>query len=230
MLEHPSTSGARGLALLLTFLASAPAAAGEPAPLHPLKKLSDHEYQLGSIVIDKARHEIRFPAAVNMNDGLVELLLCTKYGKTHESVFVTRAKPIHIQTALLLLGARAGRMRYEPDADRVPEGDRFAILVRVGDQPARRAEDFVWHDKHGRPMAKTDWTFTGSKIAEGQFAADVDGSIVATFYDPRAILNNPLPTGFDDENYVANSKATPPAGTPVTLIMRKTKADEKRHP
>ena len=185
----------------------------------PVKKLSATHYQIGLVTVNKAKREARFPARVNMTEGLVELLVCTSFGKTHESVFVMEAKPIHIQTALLLLGAQASK--------KAAKGDRFEILVaREGDTPSR-GEGFVWHQRSKRPMARTAWVFTGSKIHEGQFVADIDGSIVATYYDPLAILNNPLPTNVDDETYYVNEKAVPSAGSKVTLVLRRLPEQRK---
>lgn len=204
--------------LVWGFLRALPAA--EPQAKAPILRRSKTEYQIGAVVIDKAKQEIRVPCQVNMTDGLVELLLCTHDGKTHESVFTTAAKPLHIQTALLLLGARAGKCPGEPGAASVPEGDRFVISVQSHGKPQQRAEHCVWNDKAHRPMTPTGWVFTGSKIIEGQFAADAGGSIVATYYDPLAILNNPLPTHDDDETYFVNEKAAPALGSEVTLILR----------
>ena len=188
-----------------------------PKAKSPVKRISATEYQIGLVAVDRAKREARIPAKVNMTEGLVELLICTSFGKTHESVFVTEAKPIHIQTALLLLGARAGKA----GAASKPPGDRFEILVAEEGKAPSHGERFVWHEKGKRPMARTAWVFTGSRIREGQFMADIDGSIVATYHDPLAILNNPLPTNADDETYFVNEKVVPPAGSKVTLILRK---------
>lgn len=211
-------------ALLLCACGMAPAA----EPGNELRKLSQHEYQLGLVRIDKSKREVRLPGKVNMTEGLVELFLCTSSGKTHESVFVTEAKPIHVQTALLLLGARAGKCPNEKGADDVPEGDRIVVLVQIKDKEPVRAEQFVWHQTAKQAMEQTTWVFTGSKIIEGQYMADVEGSLVATWYDPLAIVNNPLPTNADDELYVVNTKAAPAQGSPVTIVFRLEKTrDEK---
>lgn len=186
----------------------------------PVKKLSATQYQIGLVTVDKVGREARFPGEVNMTEGLVELLVCTSFGKTHESVFVTEAKPIHIQTALLLLGARASK--------EVAKGNRFEILVADEGGTPSRGEGFVWHQKSRRPMARTAWVFTGSRILEGRFMADIDGSIVATYHDPLAILNNPMPTNTDDETYYVNEKAVPRAGSKVTLILRKLPERRRR--
>jgi len=216
----------RSLATIL-LVASTAFAADAPSAL---KKLSDTQYRLGLVNIDKAKREVAFPGKVNMDMGLIELLVCTSDGKTHEAVFTTDARPIDIQTALILLGAQAGKCPDEKDAPSVPVGDSVTILVQHAKSPKPvRGELFVWHEKGKRAMAKTQWTFTGSKIINGHFGAHAEGSIVATWYDSLAVINNPLPTNADDETYVANEKATPAIGTPVTIVFKlETKRDPKK--
>ena len=53
--------------------------------------------------------------------------------------------------------------------------------------------------------------------------AQVEHSIAATYHDPFAILDHPLPTGADDTIYYVNSKLVPPKGTPVTFIVKSKK-------
>ncbi len=135
-------------------------------------------------------------------------------------MFTTDAKPIHVQTALLLLGAKAGKCPGEKGSAGVPEGDRVAVWVATKGKRPRRGEEFVWHKPEQRPMKQTTWVFTGSKIINGHYMADVGGSIVATYYDPEAILNNPLPTRTDDELYYVNVKTVPKLGTDVVVVFR----------
>ena len=51
-------------------------------------------------------------------------------------------------------------------------------------------------------------------------AACLQRSVIATYRDSDAVLNNPLPTGGDDTIYKANERVVPPVGTPVTLVLR----------
>ncbi len=194
-------------------------AAAKPPPA-ALKKLNDHEYQLGLVRIDAARREIRFPARVNMTQGPIELVLCTESGKTHESVFAASARPLHIQTALLLLGARPGPCPGDAAARGAAPGDPVVVLIQYKGQPPQRAERFVWRSEANRPMRSTTWTFTGSRIVDGRYAADAEGSIVATYYDPLAILNNPLPSRANDELYEVNTRTVPKLGSLVTVILK----------
>ncbi|MGB0744520.1 MAG: YdjY domain-containing protein, partial [Opitutales bacterium] len=47
-------------------------------------------------------------ARICLTDGLLELVACTEGTKEHEAIVLINAKPIHVHTALLLIGARNG--------------------------------------------------------------------------------------------------------------------------
>lgn len=56
---------------------------------------------------------------VCLKEGLLELIACTKDTKEHESILMIEAKPSHVHTALLLLGAKPG----SPAMQRMTESD-----------------------------------------------------------------------------------------------------------
>jgi hypothetical protein len=68
-------------------------------------------------------------------------------------------------------------------------------------------------------MPPTPWLFTGSMVVDGRFIADLDGSIIATYSDPAAVLNNPLAGRLDDTVYEANADILPAPGTEVTVTI-----------
>jgi hypothetical protein len=72
-------------------------------------------------------------------------------------------------------------------------------------------------------MQLTDWVFSGSRMKDGRFMADIGKSLITTYHDPDSILDNPLPTGGDDETYRVNDKLVPQKGTPVTLTIKPVK-------
>ena len=51
------------------------------------------------------------------------------------------------------------------------------------------------------------------------FLARELGSLITTYHDSTAIVENPLPSSRDDTLYEANPDTVPPVGTPVTLII-----------
>jgi len=196
-----------------------------------VKPLGEGKFQIGAVVIDQQEKCVRVPGRVNMTQGPIELLACAPGGRTHESVLVLDVEPIHVQTGLLLIGLQPGqsvRIEGDPVVQReVP----FVVDVTwelQGVKSEYRGEDLVLEVKSKETMPRTYWVFTGSQIKDGQFMAQEEKSIITTYRFPYTIIDNPLPSGTDDETYVANTVVLPPVGTLVTLILSAADGKEKR--
>lgn len=196
-----------------------------------IQRLPDGRVKIGHVEVDPKRRALRADGRVNMREGMVEVLACTPYGKTHESVLVLNAQPLHFQLGLLLLGFRAGRNpAVKAENDRRPEGDQVEVWIewqRDGKPVKVRAESLVQNVTTDRPMANTGWVFLGSRIHEGKLVADLEGNIITTYHDPFAILENPLPSVVNDELLTANAAVVPPVGTAVRLTVLKMKRNAR---
>lgn len=64
--------------------------------------------ELPGIKINVDEWSVDVDAVVTLDHGLLELIACTRDSKEHESVIAVNAKPSHIHTALLLVGATPG--------------------------------------------------------------------------------------------------------------------------
>ena len=73
--------------------------------------------RIGLVRLEQKTMTLTFPGALNMNQGLLEYLIVTPLGSTHESLLVTEAPPTDIQFAMLLLGAKGSGINT-PGADR----------------------------------------------------------------------------------------------------------------
>lgn len=203
---------------------------GESVPAIPsMTKIGDGLYKLGNIDLDLNRKTITMYGKVNMSYGLIELLACTKIGKMHESALVMDVQPVHLQTALILLGLEyEGGLRYQGDP-RTPKGDRVRIWVeweKDGQTKRYRAEDLVFNRLTQKPMEHTDWVFSGSRInPNGTFMAQAVGTLITTFHDPDTIIDNPLPEGGDDTVYIVNTQLAPPKGTDIRMIIEPAKSN-----
>jgi hypothetical protein len=191
---------------------------------HPgITKIGQNLYRLGNVTIDSERRQISMAGKVNMDHGIVELLACAPGGKVHESVLVLDVVPYHFQVALLLLGLKpGGGLEYQGDP-RTPTGDSVDVIVswtQADTQVSVRAEQLVWDLQQKTAMQTTPWIFVGSKVVDGTFLADVERSLITTYHDPTAILDNPLPSGGNDEISVVNRELIPPVGTPVVVTVR----------
>lgn len=121
---------------------------------------------------------------------------------------------------------------------RRPMGDRVIVTVRWKDKDDKevevRAEDLIFEPARNRSMPRAGWIYAGSRFAQNplskrdEIVADHSKTVMTTWHDPDAILDNPLPDGGDDEIYYANPDVVPPRGTRVTLVIRKpSEAEEK---
>ncbi len=177
---------------------------------------------VGSVRVNSETHSMLVTGWVNQVFGLVELLACGPGGKTHESVFVLETSPIDFQAALLLLGIKPGTPPRDVGVGR-PQGPKLDIWVdwKDGAQNRReRAERFITDLRNQKPLPTTPWIFTGSVFENGKFMALAEESLIASYWDPWAIINIPLPCGADDTILVVNTNAVPPLRTPIQMQIK----------
>jgi hypothetical protein len=96
-------------------MASTPAATQDPAR-NPAENTAPTDLQaaidkldLPGVKININEWSVDVEAEICLRKGLLELIACTRNTKEHESIVMIHAKPSHIHTALLLLGAKPGR-------------------------------------------------------------------------------------------------------------------------
>lgn len=187
------------------------------------KKIADGISRLGNVTLDKNSREITMPGRINMVSGIIEFFACNPMGRTHESLLILDIEPLHLQLALIELGLKYGsNLRYQGDP-RAPKGDSLEIFVEwkiAGTKERHRAEELILNDEQKRPMQKTNWVFTGARVANGVFTAQTTKNIIATMRDPDSIINHPLPGGTNTTDfYHANPAILPPRGTKVKVII-----------
>lgn len=182
-------------------------------------KLGENQFQIGKIILDKKDQSIGINGKVNMSSGMVEYIACTEYGKLHESVLVLDAEPYHIQVALLLLGLKPGGRPIDfQGAHQKPCGAPVKIFVswqKQGKTEKYPLETLLFYNELQNLMERTDWVFTGSQFMNGKYQAQVEGSIIASYHDPIAIIDHRSDTGTDDTLFQVNHSLVPPIGTPV---------------
>jgi hypothetical protein len=202
----------------------APAVPQEARPALPpdAEKIGEDLYRVGKLTVDLKSKTARCAGKINMRQGTVEYLAVAPKGKLHESVLQVDVRPLHLQVGLILLGLEpGGGLRYQGDAQS-PKGSPVDVWVsweRNGRRAKVRAEDLIWDVVKKRPMDRSAFVFSGSSVDADGFVADRELSLIATYRDPAAILNNALPSGSDDSIYKANQRIAPPVGTPVTVTV-----------
>jgi hypothetical protein len=203
---------------------------------HKPRKVAPGLYELGALRIDANRRTVRAPGRVNMREGgPIELLACLERGKVHESVFLLDIEPLDLQLALLLLDLEPGRNPAVAYAEDAPEREKPpAPCVRVavewrappkdeGDEPALVRYDagaLLRNVQAGGTADGVQWAFIGSAWDGDRFAADLEGSLIATFRDRTCILELAADEVNDDVFFHANKALLPPPGTVVELVVQ----------
>jgi hypothetical protein len=205
-------------------------------PVNPsVVKLSETKYQIGAVTFDHKTREIRFPAKVNMEEGLIEYLIVLAQGKVHEALLITEISPTHLNLAFSLLRFTASRELFViPDedgrlTDKYPDvpaaikaGARIAIDVEWDDQGRTRRvpiNDWIQHAVKTTAMDAGPWVYSGSDFNEGKYIPEMTGDIASILVSPAAIVNYPGTDNQDDTAWVAFPKRVPPPETNVTVII-----------
>jgi hypothetical protein len=139
------------LSLLALVSLTAPLSAEDAEP----EKSPAESFKLPGIEINPEKQIVDVDAQISLTDGLLELIACTEGTKEHEAIVRINAKPIHVHTALLLLGARNGTpaMRKPINEEQTrwvhvrPSGDPIAVSLVLTDDEGKEIErpinDFI---------------------------------------------------------------------------------------
>ena len=199
--------------------------AATDAQLVSPQKINENIYQLGNVVFDISKREVSVPGEINIVGANVniEFFASGKLGKTHESILILDAEPLHIFAALGVLDFEAGMNLTVVGDPRTPTGSPAEIWVewnRGDEVVSRRARELIWNAFTEKPMQETSWIFTGGRQLNNQFTPQLFHNIIAVYRDPDSLFNHPLPTGTDDRTYRVNTDVIPPKGTKIKLIIR----------
>lgn len=228
----------------ITFIAlTAPLLGNEPEiNQNTLKNL-----KLPGVSINLEARAVDVTSRVALVEGSLEFIACTKGTKEHEAIITVMAKPSHIHTALLLIGAKAGHpaiRKIVGDGDDQrwinlpPKGSPITVSLVVPDKNGKPTErplsDFVNHlndkgepDKAEAKKRLKIFLFAGSHLIGKEdtpktYLADKSGSVISlsTFGDELLCL----PQIYGQENHAlqweVNPTHLPKAETKITLRIK----------
>lgn len=171
-------------ALFLLVVASFPhvSRGAEPAAHESATQPAGKNVKLPGLVIDFQARCVDLEASVCLEEGMLELIACTKETKEHESIVVISARPMHVHTALLLLGAKNGN-----PAMRRPVGEQQTRWIDVPPRGDPVDVYLVFENPHGKQVehpisdfvARTDG-FDNGFDADEEIAED-DARLPNTF-------------------------------------------------
>lgn len=203
-------------------------------PENLLKKVSDDTYMLKEMTINVGNGTIEIPCKINMNEGLIEVVLCRPEGKVHESLLVTDVSPLEFQTALMLLGLDPVN-EVPDDLSEVAPTAQFSSVETAGDdvrlylipedeEDGTRVpvENYIFDESTGRTLKPSKWLFRGAATTRnGHVLADSEVTMIATYHDPVAMMELDSESKFNDELFYVNKDAKLTIGKNYKLIIEK---------
>lgn len=176
------------------------------------------------IIIDWSIPRIEIGAEVALSDGLIELLLCGRGTKEHESILVTDATAQRIFEAMGLIGLTPGSpVQYDEATESFlpPRGDRVVVEIEYSNRVVG-AHEWMHETKDNKPANPINWVFAGSSDVAGRFSANNDGTIVCVVnFDTALIAPDALHTSDDSALWLAvNKQRVPSVGTKCRVFIR----------
>lgn len=223
--------------ILLLFFAPRLAPGQDEVPLEEsnrpeITKIGEHRYRLAGMVFDSRTREILIPVTVNMREGgPIEYILVHENGKVHESIFATKESPYQLQIVLKLLKYKSGKgdvfnRMYPPEiletegGTKAERGEAVQFAFRAeGTEVDVPVTGMILDAQTNSPMTPGNWIVTGSKIQDGNFLAEGEGSVLAVYLDEISLFNMTRDGADNDERWGAFSKNIPEVGTRGHLIL-----------
>lgn len=173
-----------------------------------------NEFALGTVRVSASARAVSFPAQVNQRAGQVEYFVVHETGKVHESIFKTTVGAQEVHAAALLFSEKstnaATRLKVR----------RIEASWRDGEKEKRfNAAELILDKKAKRALGETKWAYRGSRVVDGIFLAQRDGSMIAIMEDRDALIDQNTPDASDDENWEPIGDKLPPIGTAVTVTI-----------
>lgn len=177
-------------------------------------------------------------------DVYLEVTVCTRDSKEHESLVMTEAKPSDVHAALLLLRLKPGKPgSVEFDGKTLqrtpPTGDGLTVSIAYKDAKGNEVEtpatDWIVSAGKKAPFklkaAGPAWVFAGSRFVTHNgkewYDADGAGTLVGltTFGGETVACVDVLSpeSSVDEPEWIADASKVPPFGTPVVVRIRPAK-------
>ena len=147
--------------------------ADEITKKHPLLKTQEY-IKLGGVKLDLKSKTIEIEAKVNYCD-FIELVLCNDSGRKHESMFLTDARPLHLETILHLAGFSKGK-----------SSKAFSVYVSNG-KDTLPVKELLKLDKN-LAVPSMKWNFAGCEFKNGEYFPDVAGEHILLWSRHKSVM------------------------------------------
>ena len=214
--------------------------------------------ELPGIKLNLKERCIDVVATVCLHEGLLELVACTEGSKEHESILSIAARPMHIHTAMLLMGANPGTpaMSQSREGERTrwvpvePAGDPVRVSLVFADSKGKKVEHAISKfispvqpdaipgvsTKKRQEKFPVSFLFAGSHLLQDgsgskRYVCEQSGNVISisTFGDELLCLPGVHGHQNDGLTWQVNPKGLPGIGEQVILRLRlKAKDSHKK--
>ena len=149
---------------------------------HPFRQ-EEQRTMLGGIVHHKESGKIEIPVAVcfpkesdSRHPGELELILCATTGRSHETLFTTDARPLHLELLMHLAGYRKS-----------PPSSTFRVDVVIPDHDPIPIESLI-RSADGDPLPeRLLWEFSGGEFTD-PYLPDMTGDFLICWHAHESVL------------------------------------------
>jgi hypothetical protein len=187
---------------------------------------------------DKRR--VHVLAEVCLREGVLEVLLCKKFSKEHESILHADVDGQALHSALLLTKATPGSpVVFHPEY-KPATGTRIKISLTYREKGKVKtvpAGEWIKDKTTNKDMAH-DWVFAGSKLlkdpdnpaAPPAYTAHHTGEYICLANFPDSIMDLPVksPKDLADLIFEINTPRIPPLRTPVIVTLEPVLEEKKK--
>jgi len=138
---------------------------------------------LGGISYHRASRQIKIPAVVSYpkaddtrHPGELELILCSATGRTHETLFTTQTRPLHLEVLMHLAGFKKSS-----------KASLFRLDVIMPDQPVIPVEELVQPTGSDKLPSEILWEFSGSDFSD-IYSPDMTGDFLILWHAHDSVL------------------------------------------
>lgn len=181
-----------------------------------------------TLLVDFDKREVVLDAEVVLREGPLELLICPKRTKEHESILAADIVPKTFHLSLLLAGFKPGRPA-EFDPYKPPIGEPLDVQVEYeveGKLKRVDAREWIRNVRTGKPL-EAGFVFAGSRFFKipGETRAvwqGDDGDMVCVTNFPGSIIDIAMQSSTDNANlaFEAWTDRIPPRGTKVRVYFK----------
>lgn len=169
-------------------------------------------------------------AEVCLREGALEVLLCRKNSKEHESILSANVDGRTIHEALNLAGAREGAPVQFVPSYKAAHGSAIKIFLQYEDRGRLRkvnARSWIRQTKTEKELG-TDWIFAGSRLVPNPekdnppiYLANTDGYFIGVSNFETALLDIPILSPKDNADllYEAWTDRIPAQGTKCAVVL-----------